>query len=295
MNRADFKDLLFVLALLAFPIIQFLIFYVGTNVGSWLMAFQIPRFGGEVKWSLLNFKIFFTDLFDPQTETRIMLWNTLRVFLVADFVTLPLSTIFSYFLASNFKGAGFFRVIFFLPSIVSAVAMTMIFYYFIEVGGPVNKIFDVFNARYPLFLGDEQYAFRTILFYNVWSGLGYYIVLLSGAIGRIPKELNESALIDGASFMRIFVSIVIPLIWPTVSMLFVLNIANMFGYMGPVLLLTNGANKTSTLAFFIYKGVKVSKTYNYSAAVGFVITLVGTPLVLGVRALMNKVTEEVEF
>lgn len=292
-KKSSYRDLAFVLILLAFPLAQFLVFYVGTNVGSWIMAFKIPRIGGKTVWSLINFRSFFTDLFDPKTETRIMLWNTLRVFLVADFVILPLATLFSYFLFSKFWGAGFFRVVFFLPSIVSAVSMTMIFHFFIDVGGPVNRIFDLFHAEYPLFLGKDL-AFRTILFYNVWSGLGYSIVLLSGAIGRLPKELQESAQIDGARYMRIFVSIVVPLIWPTVSMLFVLNIASMFGYMGPVLLLTDGGNKTSTIAFFIYKGVK-SGTYNYSAAVGFVITIIGTPLVFGVRALLSKVSEEVEF
>ena len=293
--RLNTRDLVFVLLMLAFPLAQFAVFYLGTNVGSWIMAFQIPQFGGKVKWTFLNFDMFFTDLFSPITETRFMLWNTLRVFLVADFVILPIATLFSYFLYSRIFGASFFRVVFFLPSIISAVAMTMIFRYTIEVGGPLNKLADLFGIRYPLLLGDKKYAFSTILFYNVWSGLGYSIVLLSGAISRIPKELQESAQIDGARYMRVFVSLVVPLVWPTVSMLFVLNIATMFGYMGPVLLLTNGANQTSTIAFFIYKGVKVSGSYNYSAAVGLLMTLVGAPLVFGVKALLGKAATEAEF
>ena len=294
-SKGKTRDLIFVLLLLLFPVTQFAVFYIGTNVNSWLMAFQISRPGGKFEWSLLNFELFFLDLFDPITETRFMIWNTVKVFLVADFVTLPLSVVFSYFLSSKLKGSSFFRVVFFMPSIISAVAMTMIFKYFIEVGGPIDKIFQLFGLKYPLLLGDKKYAFSTILFYNVWSGLGYSILLLSGAIGRIPRELMESSEIDGAGYMRTFISITVPLVWPTISMLFVLNVATMFGYMGPVLLLTNGGNQTSTLAFFIYKGVKVSNSYNYSAAVGFLMTVVGAPLVFGVKALLGKVKTEAEF
>lgn len=294
-SRGKTRDLIFVILMLLFPVAQFAVFYIGTNVQSWLMAFQITRLGGKDEWSLLNFELFFMDLFDPITETRFMTWNTVKVFLVADFITLPLAILFSYFLSSKLKGASFFRVVFFMPSIISAVAMTMIFKYFIDVGGPVDKLFQLFGIKYPLLLGDKKYAFSTILFYNVWSGLGYSIVLLSGAIGRIPKELTESCQIDGASYMRIFISVVVPLIWPTISMLFVLNIATMFGYMGPVLLLTNGSFQTSTLAFFIFRGVKVSNSYNYSAAVGFLMTVVGAPLVFGVKALLGKVKTEAEF
>lgn len=287
------RDHIFVWLMLAFPLAQFLVFYIGTNVGAWLMAFQMPK-GETTVWTTLNFENFFQDLFDPLTETRVMLFNTLKIFLVSDFVILPLGILFSYILYSKIPLSGFYRVVFFLPSIISAVAMTMIFMYNIEQGGPLSALFKVFGLKLPVMLGQEH-AFKTILLYNIWATTGYQIVVLSGSIARIPQELFESASIDGAGFIRIFFVIAVPLMWPTVSMLFVLNIAGMFSYMGPVLLLTNGAHKTSTIAFFIFKNVQSSGRYNYPAAVGFVFSLVGTPLVFTVKYFMDKLGEAVEF
>lgn len=143
-------------------------------------------------------------------------------------------------------------------------------------------------------------ATPTIMFYTVWTGLGINMILYQGAMSRIPEEVVEAGRLDGISWVREFFAITLPMIWPTLSMTIILTFTGLFSAGGPILLFseagaTLGANKTTTLSFYIYCLTWSSKQYEYPAALGFVFTLASLPVVFGIRFLMAKIDPEVEY
>ena len=290
------KTNLFLLTMLAFPIAHFLVFWVSVNFESILMAFRMEM-NGSYYFTFAHFQRLFQEFSVEGSNILRYLWNTLLFFPAGTMIGLPLSLIFSYFLYKKIRFAGFFRVAFFLPSIISAVALTMLFKYLVATNGPINDLISKLGGQKIDFLGDPRYSIYTVLFYSVWVSFGYNIVLLSSAMSRIPESIMEALQIDGAGLATELFKFVIPLVWPTVSMLIILGVANLFTVIGPVLLLTGGSNNTSTLALFIYNQVKYASenAYGYATAVGLFFSFIDLPLVFGIKYILEKVGADVEY
>ena len=119
------------------------------------------------------------------------------------------------------------------------------------------------------------------------------MLILGGAMVRVPVEILESARIDGSGTFREIFQMVIPLLWPTISTLLILQMTGIFGASGPILLFTGGEYGTSTLAWWIFEKVKYSGSaaYNEVAAAGLVFTVIGVPVILAVRKLIEKLSD----
>lgn len=287
------SGIVFATVFLVFPILQFLVFYVGVNIKAWLSAFQIQS-RGVTSWSFVNFRLFFLDLQSPVSNMSVILKNTFITFFVYDFISLPLCVLFSYVLFKKIVGQNFFRIIFYVPSLISIVALTLVFYYFVDVKGPVGALLGKMGVPYPSPFGSTATAFLWVMIYCVWSGLGYSIILLSGVISRLPAEIFESARIEGCGMAREFFSIVLPLLAPTISMLFILNFASAFGMWGPVQMLTSGNYGSGTIGFYIFKQAQ-NDNYNYPSAVGLLVSAFVVPIVLLLKKLSERFTEEITF
>ena len=294
-RRRTRKKRVFICLMLAFPVLQFLVFWVFVNFNSIVLAFQNHEGFNDVGFTLKHFADFFTDFVAPQSDICQSVINSLWLFPVGNFVSLPLSLILSYILFKKVPGSSFFRVVFFLPSVISSIVMVSVFKSVIAVDGPVDYIFRFFGSEAPMWLADDRFAFPTILFYTVWFGLGFNIVLLSSATGRIPQDIFEYDRLEGVSLACELTRIVLPLIWPTITTMFVINTAGVFTTVGPIILMTNGQYKSGTIAFYIFNQVKYGGSYNYPSAVGLVFTAVAMPLVLGVKYLFEKIGDTIEF
>ena len=108
-------------------------------------------------------------------------------------------------------------------------------------------------------------------------------------MSRIPVSLIESAKLDGCSFVREISDIILPLIFPTISTLLVLNCTSIFSASGPILLFTQGKYKTTTIGYWIFDMVYTYNSYNMVSAAGLFFTCIGVPFILLVRWLIDKV------
>lgn len=286
---------IFIGAMLSIGLIQFAIFWLYVNVDSILLAFKLTTRTG-VSWGLDNFKRFFHEFRMPDMELSLALTNTFLLFLVGTVIGLPVSLLFAYYLYKKVPCSKFFRVVFFLPSIISAAVLVALFKYLLAVEGPVNTILSALTGRDVSleWLTDEKYSMGTILFYVFWTGFGSNIVLLTGAIHRLPTDVLEYAKLDGVKMTRELVQIIIPMIWPTLSTLLVFATAGLFTNSGPILLFTEGQYKTMTIGYFIFNEVQ-SNSYEYPAAIGLVFTVIGFPLVMIVKGVLGKIFEDVEY
>lgn len=289
----------FIFAIIGFQLVNFIIFYVIQNFNSILMAFQLKS-KGEIVWTFENFTRLYDAFFNatPEDELITALTNTFRFFGL-NLIMFPISFITSYFMFKKVFGHSLFRVIFFVPSILSAVVWSNLYKVIVGPEGPiVDIIMALTNSDMPLELFRQPYAIYTVMAYSVWMGIAGNFILYGGALSRIPTEVLEAGQIDGLGWFREMVSVIIPLIFPTIGTLLLLQLTSIFMSSGNILLLTGGGEGTTTLSYFIfdtvYKLAGTSNEYNYASAVGIVFTVLTIPIVFGVRSMLNKI-EDVQY
>ena len=287
------QNIVFLTVMLIVPVVHWLIFWLYVNLNSIILAFRTPQ---RDAWTLVNFSRFFMELTDGGT-IGVSVKNTLIYFCATMFLILPLSLLISYFIYKRIWFYKGFRIIFYLPAIISGVVMVKVFSEFIAPRGPLGAILSWLGK--PMspdgLLGQDATATATIVFYTVWTGFSTNMLLFGGAMTRVPIELLESARLEGCGPGRELVNIIFPLIWPTLCTTIIFTMTGVFTASGPILLFKpGGGNNTSTLAFWIFKEVygegAVGGTGNYGfvSATGLVFTLVGVPIILLSRWLLEK-------
>ena len=293
-RQARTGQMLFLICMLAIPIVNWLVFWLYVNFSSILLAFQTDV-AGEIKWTTQNLVTFWKAITDNGNDLNLALKNTGLYFLSGAVITMPLSLLVSYFLSKKISAYKFFRIVFYLPCIIPPIVLTSVFSQSLLPTGPVGELLQKINPNYPingpLRVNDSVIPTLTIILYTVLTGIGGDMLIFSGAMSRIPHELFESAKLDGCGPLREVVKIVLPLILSTVSTKIVLLISGIFSASGPIMLLVTGEYRTSTIAFWIYNIVKEEGDYNLVATAGLCFTVVLIPLIILVRALMDKLSD----
>ncbi len=207
-SRIRKLDVIFIVVMLAVPVVHWLVFWLGVNINSILLAFQIPT--GD--WSLLSMQTVLREFSNFGSDLSVAVKNTL-IYFCKDLLMLPFQLLIAYFLFRKIKGYKAFQIVFYLPAIVSGVAVANMFSNFIAPSGPFGLILKSFGVDpVPEFLANSDYATATILFYTVWLGWGGQMLLLGGALARIPLEVIESARLDGIGSFREMLYIILPLV-----------------------------------------------------------------------------------
>lgn len=290
------QDYLFVLVMLLIPVLHFIVFWVVVNFNSILLAFKrMDVSTGKEYFTLDNFKAVFNLLRTGDLKSAMI--NTLITSGFQIIFLVPWSFVLSYFLFKKVPLTGAWRVFLFLPSILPAIFMTGMFYYAIQNVGPVGRLWEfMFNKEIPALLMENKYAKWTVLFYFFFTNFGGQFILFNGAMSRIPKETLEAAKLDGVGMFREMFKMVLPLIWPTFSMILILNLASVFTATGPILLLTKGQAETSTISYWIFDNVNGADASLYlPAALGLSCTIVLYPFITLVRWLLGKVYKDVQY
>ena len=299
MSKRRKKELIFIIVLLAYPVLQFLLTWIFVNSYSIILSFQNISMEGDISFAGLdNFIYVIERIFNPElgavtiaNDIRIpnnllVIINSFGYGLITIFISLPLALVASYFLSKKMPLANVFRVIFFLPNIISVVALVYAFRMQLDsTSGLVYHFLEFFGVH----LEDTIWPNTTIIvyIYCIWAGIGYNVLLFSGAIGRVPKELFESAQMDGAGNFKQFTKIMIPMIWPTVVTMIVLGMTSILTlYLQPVLF---EYNNTETIAGTIFNDVGDGKTqYPVYSAFGLLCSFILAPVILWVRKLISK-------
>ena len=287
------KDKIFICGMLFLPICSFLVFYVYTNLNSILIAFQIPSSSDSYTWGIDHFLTMFKEFSLSGSVLSSALKNTMLFFFSGILITFPLSFVLCYFIYKKIAGYRFFRVVFYLPNIISASVIAILFKYMIAGNGPISVLYAWTGKEIPNFLSNSSYAMGTLIFYNIFFGLGGNIILFSGAMSNIDNGIIEAAKIDGVGMMTEMIKIIIPLMWPTMSTVLLFQFIGIFNASGPILLLTKGAYDTFTLSYWIYDRVAFSSDLNYPAAVGLFFTIIGAPLAMFFRWVLTRGLEDV--
>lgn len=293
------KALIFYSLWMIIPMLHFAIFYVGVNFNSVILAFKKYDYAlGKNVFSFDNFTKFIGDLFRYDT-LGVVFKNSLLLYVWGLVIGVSFALIFSFYIYKKFAGSGFFKVILFLPSIISSMAMALIFLVFTDVAIP-KLMQSIMGKTYTgLMIIGSKTVFPTIIFYNIWISFGISMLMYSSAMSRIPEDIVEYARIDGVSYARELFGITIPLIGSTIETFIVVGIAGIFTNQANVLAFfpqTEDRN-IQTIGFYLFSQVSrgMISLYPYLAAGGLIFTLITFPVTFGVKWLLSKIIPDVEY
>lgn len=272
-------------------LIGFSVFYVYVNFDSLLMAFQV-RGKTDVSWGMGNFTYFFHQLTVPDSVFTQAIRNT-AIFFVLGYVQLLMSMLVAYFLFKKIFGYKFFRFVFYMPCIIMATATASLFQYIIARSGPIGELLKVFGKTMPPLLSDSAYANKTLMFYCLFYGVGGNMILFLGSMTNVSPEVFEAARLDGVSWFREVFQIIVPLTWPTLSVMILQSVVGLTQASGPVFLFTQGAYNTYTVNYWLYEQLLGGINLEISAAIGWCCTLVTFPIALIVKRCLDRIDERI--
>ena len=306
-NSGRKREILFICVVLFIPLLNFLIFNIYVNLDTIFLSFQTKNINGKYVFNFgdffHNYKTMLRDFTAPNNKTLMTIANSLWFFILNDFVIDPLCVFFTYFLYRKIPGGKFFRVVFYLPHMISGVTMILLFRFMFDssfgVVNPLLTSIGLGNVIPELGWWSTRYASMTLIsLFCVWSGFGSNMLFMQSAMARIPEEVVESARLEGVGFMRELWSITIPLIGATLATLYMLGTTVIFSFFLQVKLLSGGGplGQSGTIMLYIFGQIENNPSdMTRPATVGIVIALIGTPLLVLTRKIVDKVFPVYEF
>lgn len=293
-------DKLFYACILALPILQTLIFYFYVNFNSFALAFQsYDTVSNKYSWGLdaniNDFKLI---------KDTIGMWalNSVLVWIVTSLVGTTIAVIFSYYIYRRRTMSSIFKFILFLPSVVPAILLGMMFKNFMQAGLPTYSNGAIVNTMDSISLasmfgekGATQVRFWLLTAYSVWISFGSQVLIYTGAMDQIPTEVVEAGRLDGTSFMGELRHIVFPSILGSVGTFLVSGVAglftnqnNLFNIIG---MNSNVLEGEQTVGYFLYTYLLKhpgGSGYTFVSFLGLICTCIVVPISLGVRKLVER-------
>lgn len=236
-----------------------------------------------------NFKILWEDMNFFRS-----LQNSVLLIVVVTLITMVLAILFAALLSrEKVKGDSIFRIIFYIPNILSIVVIAGIFSAVYDPStGLLNNFFGAIGLEnmQKMWLGDQKIAIYAIGGALVWQAIGYYMVMYMASMASIPESLYEASSLEGAGRVRQFFDITLPLIWNnirTTLTFFIISTINLSFLL--VQAMTGGGPDNSTQVFlsYMYQQAYTNSSYGYGMAIGVVVFLFS----FGLSAIISFATK----
>ncbi len=283
---------IFIFLCVAPAVILFTIFMIVPTINIFKMS--LYKWGGyspnKTFVGLDNFKKLANDMKFLQSFE-----NTVLLIIIVSIVTIAFALVFAAILTrEKIVGQNFFRIVFYIPNILSIVIISAIFSaIFDSQNGLLNSILSLFRGKgsEPIYwLGDQKIVIFSIAIAMIWQAVGYYMVMYMSSMASVPESVYESASIEGAGRIRQFFTLTIPLIWSnirTTLTFFIISNINLSFML--VKAMTSGGPDGSTEVFlsYMYKQAYTNSSYGYGMAIGVVVFLFSFAL----SGIVNLITK----
>ena len=283
--KSNLKRTGFIFACVAPAVILFVIFMAVPTFNVFrLSLYQRSTFNpNEVFIGMKNFQMLMKDAnFIRSMQNMLLLIVMVTVF------TMATALIFAGILTrEKLKGQDFFRIVFYIPNILSVVVISGIFSAIYDIDrGLLNSILNLFGKEGILWKG-EEHVIMSLVIAMVWQAIGYYMVMYMSSMSSIPENLYEAASLEGASKVRQFFMITLPLIWDNIRTTLTFFVISTINLSFMFVQLTSEGNLGSEVALnYMYNNAFAGK-YGFGMAVGVCIFVFSFAL----SAIINKVTE----
>lgn len=255
------------------------------------------------KWNLVDIKKYigiknFIQMFSIDDIFKTGLKNTFLLTFLSLIIQTPIAIAFALALSSNLKGNRYFKTIYFMPNILSSVAVGLLWSFIYNPDfGIINKFLSAIGLKNfeGLWLAEEKTVMLSIIIVICWQFVGYHMIIYLAAIESIPVSLSESATIDGATFMKKVRYIILPLIKPIIGIDAVLIVTGSLRFFDLIYVMSNGGpnHSSEVLALYMYYKSFRDMQYGYGSAVAVVLLA----LCLFITVLMKKLinAEDTQF
>jgi multiple sugar transport system permease protein len=267
------------------------ILFVIPSLSMWLYWFLIPAIK-SMRLSFYNN----SSYINPDSSYFVGFQNYIRLFQDTSFLTAVQHSFFLVIIITTFltvlpfmiasllhgdiRGRTFFRTSYYMPNVLSSIAITTFFMYFFIKDGPGTKLFAIFGAENTTWFNSTRYAMTLVIFICVWASIGFYMILFIAGLQNISKELYEAAMIDGAGPMQTMRYITIPLLKTTTYLVVTLNMINTFQIFDQIKAISkqsplgSPAGSTSTIVTFLYQHAFNYLDMGYGSAAAMILFLI---------------------
>lgn len=284
------KDVIFYSVFLAVPLAFAILQHVIINGNAVLQAFQKYEGKNIVFAGFENFETLIND-FQTKLTFQQMMRNAVVVYVLSTIIHSIVPVIFTYYIYKKLFGSNLFKIILFIPTILSSIITVSI--YKIMANEVVPKVyFMLTNIKIKPLFGNIDTAFQTVLFYSLWMGLGGGLLTQLAAMNTVDPSVTESAQLEGIGFFGELWHIVLPACYEVLTLGLITGIAgiftntlNLFAFKG-----TGAPSEISTIGYHI-QILTLSADfadYPYLSAWGVLITLIVTPVTLLLRYVINR-------
>jgi len=216
----------------------------------------------------------YTKALGDKTFTTALSHNLL-IAVLSIFIQLPLSLMLALLVARHMPGRSIFRMIFFLPYVLSDVTTGVIWsFVYKPEGGLINSAISSLNLGEPqAWLGNTDLALFAVFVVMCWKYFGFHLILYVAGLQQIPADLEEAAKIDGASTLQVLRHITIPLLGSTIRISIFLSILGSLQYFDLIWVMTNGGpvGASETMATYMIKNGFQRFQLGYGSAVGVIL------------------------
>ena len=279
LRQRDYVPYLFILP----NILLFVVFVLGPVAFAFAMSFT--NWQGTVPGSWVGLRNYANLVEDDVFITAVR--NTILYSLGTVLPMLAISLGLAMMLDSRIRGRTFYRVMVYLPVVISWVAASVIWrLIFIHPDGVLNAALGQVGIPPQLWTGDPVLALPAIMWLTLWKGLGFYTVVYLAGLQTIPAALYEAGMIDGAGRWQLFWHLTLPLLRPTSLFALVIGIIGSFEVFIPVYLMTGGGPgyASMVLVMAIYRAAFSNNQMGYATAIAVVLFF----MILSVSLLQFK-------
>ncbi|MFC7750309.1 carbohydrate ABC transporter permease [Paenibacillus thermoaerophilus] len=251
-------------------VLGFAVLLIAPMVMAFYMSFTDWPLLGEAKFvGLDNYR---SLLADPA------FWNVLgnTFYFAAGLVPLNIALALglALLLAKNKPGMGVFRTAIFVPVVTSLIVWSIVWkYMFATDSGFINQILQLLGIQGPAWLYHPKLAMPAVIVTSVLKNVGLNMVLFITALQQVPSHLYESARIDGAGRPRMFFSVTVPMITPTIFLTAVMTVIGSMKVFGQIYVMTQGGpgNSTKVLVYYIWEKAFKLFEFGYASALAFIL------------------------
>lgn len=290
MNRKSAeRKFIFICLAPAVILVSLFIFIPTVNV----FRMSLYRMGGITnKQTFIGFENFKTLMGDKNFLQAMQ--NSILIIVLVTVCTIVLAILFATLLQrGNFKGNNFFRIIFYIPNILSIVVIAGIFG---AIYNPTTGLLNTFLRAIGLdalarnWMSESNIVIYSVIFALVWQAIGYYMVMYMASMAAIPPDYYEAASLDGATELQMFSKITFPLIWSnirTTLTFYIISTINL-SFLFVQIMSDGGPNgKTEVFLNYMYKQAYGNGAYGYGMAIGVVVFIFSFVL----SGIVNKITD----
>jgi len=271
---------------LLIPMLFLLIFTILPSIGALYLSFTKYNVFQPIEWIGLDnyIKALTNAKFLQAMKNTVYFWALVTPALVI----LPIFV--AVLINQKIPGVKYFRLIYYFPVLVSVVVTAFLWRWMFNVDGIMNFFLNMFGIDSIGWLADPKWVIPSLAVVTIWQGFGYYALFYLAGLQSIPKDLYESADLDGANFFQKTIYITIPMLRRIIFFVAVVSTMSAFKELTLMLTMTNGGplGASTTVVLLVFKEAFENLNMGYASAISFLLFIVILIITLINQKLIDK-------